>query len=52
MLKTRIFQQIGLAAIPQHCERLQHDPVLSAIVQKVPLWEIRMGFDVNNYPIN
>src|SRR6516165_10239313 len=43
-----IFQQLGLATMPQRCERLQHDAILFAIVQKVPLREIRMGFDVNN----
>src|SRR5208337_3362737 len=44
----RIFQQLGLATVPQRCERLQHDAILFAIVQKVPLREIWMGFDVNN----
>src|SRR5208337_3724591 len=33
----RIFQQLGLATMPQRCERLQHDAIFSAIVQKVPL---------------
>jgi hypothetical protein len=32
----------------QRGERLQHDAILSAIVQEIPLREIRMGFDVNN----
>jgi hypothetical protein len=40
----RIFQQLGLATMPQRCERLQHDAILSAIVQKVPLREIRLGW--------
>ena len=44
----RIFQQLGLATMPQRRESLQHDAILSAIVQKVPLREIRMGFDVDN----
>jgi hypothetical protein len=44
----RIFQQLGLATMPQRRESLQHDAMLSAIVEKVPLREIRMGFDVNN----
>ena len=44
----RIFQQLGLATMPQRRESLQHDGILSAIVEKVPLREIRMGFDVNN----
>src|SRR4029077_9949181 len=44
----RIFQQIGLAAMPQRRERLKYDAILSAIVQQVPFREIWMGFDVNN----
>ena len=44
----RIFQQLGLATVPQRRERLQHDAILSAIFQKVPLREIRMRLDVNN----
>src|SRR4029453_3076162 len=44
----RIFQQLGRATMPQRRESLQHDAMLSAIVEKVPLREIRMGFDVHN----
>ena len=44
----RIFQQLGLATMPQRRESLQHDAILSAIVQKFPFRQIRMGFDVNN----
>jgi hypothetical protein len=38
----RVFQQIGLAAMTQGSESLQHDALLSAIIQKVPFWQIRM----------
>ncbi len=44
----RIFQQVGLAAMPQCREGLQYDAILLAKVQKVPFWEVRMGFDVNH----
>jgi len=38
----RVFQQIGLAAMTEGSESLQHDALLSAIIQKVPFWQIRM----------
>src|SRR5262245_58327281 len=44
----RIVQQLRLAAMPQRGKRLQHDAILSAIVQQFPLREIRMRFDVND----
>ena len=44
----RIFQQLGLATMPQCREGLQHDAVLFAIVQKFPFRKVRMGFDVND----
>ena len=44
----RIFQQIGLAAMAQGGESLQHDAIRFAIVQKLPLRQIRVGFDVND----
>ena len=34
--------------MPQRRESLQHDAILSAIVEQLPFREIRMGFDVNN----
>ena len=34
--------------MPQRRERLEHDAVLFAVVQKVPFREVRMGFDVND----
>jgi hypothetical protein len=37
-----------LATMPQRREGLQHNAILSAKVEMVPLREIRMGFDVNN----
>jgi hypothetical protein len=43
----RIFQEPGLAAMPQCRERLQHDAILFAIVQKIPFGEVWMRFDVN-----
>jgi len=36
----RIFQQPGLATMPQRRERLQHDAILPAIVEQVPFREI------------
>lgn len=48
----RIRQQVGLAAVAQGRERLQHDPVLAAIVQKFPFRKIGMGFDVHHRRLN
>jgi hypothetical protein len=47
----RIVQQLRLAAMPQSRESLQHDAILSAIVQKFPFRQIRMRFDMNVAPI-
>src|SRR5262249_43069771 len=42
----RILQQVWLATMPQCRKRLQYDAVLPAIVQKFPLRQIRVGFDM------
>ena len=47
-----ILHQIGLATVAQGRESLQDDAVAFAIVQKVPLRQIRMGFDVNHRGLN
>ena len=43
----RIFQQPGLTTMSQRREGLQHDDLLFATVQKIPLEEVRMGFVVS-----
>src|SRR5258705_8948147 len=44
----RIVQQPGLAAMAQRRESLQHDAILFAIIEQLPLWQIRMRFDMNH----
>ncbi len=44
----RIRQHVGLPTVTQSSESLQHDSIPSAIVQKFPFRQIRMGFYVND----